>query len=595
MFMKVRSLWQYFAISLLIMFWSVGVSAAVTIGHDIIYRDSLDVWSDFSQVDLSMQFTDNCQIDSWSIYAKSTGNITLQVYRHVSGNTYRVVGENHFVINSPGINNLLVPESDKIKVQPGDYVGWTFFSWSDARIAYNYGSTNLVRWPSSPGQFASGVGSQLNFSDSGNRTYSIAVTTSPAGVPTADAGHDQVVNEGDTVILNGSGSSDPDGNPLTYQWVQIAGVPVSLNLTDPVHPTFTAPGVSVGGTTLTFQLTVTDGQLASSPDIVNVSVKNVNHIPVSNAGNDQNVAEGASVQLDGSGSYDPDGEDFVYRWTQTGGPLVQLADPTVIKPSFTAPFVGSAGATLTFELSVNDGIDSAIDTINIFVENVNHVPIANAGVDQTKNEGSIITLDGTASIDPDMDALTFKWTQISGQPVMLSDPYSSNPTFTAPLVGLGGETLVFQLVVNDGFADSMSDQVSINLLNINDPPACELARAVTANLWPPNHKMISVNISGITDPNNDNVAVKITKVTQDEPVNGLGDGDTSPDAILQGESVLLRSERSGNSNGRVYQVYFSADDGQGGVCNGSVKVSVPHGKNLDAVIGDGQFYDSTQP
>ncbi len=195
-----------------------------------------------------------------------------------------------------------------------------------------------------------------------------------------------------------------------------------------------------------------------------------------------------------------------------------------------------------------------------------------------------------------MDALIFNWTQISGPSVMLSDPYSSNPTFSAPLVGLGGETLVFQLVVNDGFAYSTSDQVSINLLNINDPPACELAMAVTAHLWPPNHKMISVNITGITDPNNNNVAVKITNVTQDEPVNGLGDGDTSPDAILQGESVLLRAERSGNSNGRVYQVYFSADDGQGGVCNGSVKVSAPHSKSLgDAVIDDGQLYDSTQP
>lgn len=595
MFTKVRSLWHYFTISLFLMFWSVGPSMAAAVGHDVIDRGSLDVWMNFSQVDLSLSFTNSGQIDSWSIYAKSTGNIYLQIYRHISGNTYKVVGENHFVINSLGVNNLSVSNSDKIVFQPGDYIGWTFSSLSDARIAYDYGSTNVVLWPSSPGQFALGVGSQLNFSNSGNRTYSIAVNTSIASVPTADAGLDQIVNEGATVILNGSESSDPDGDPLTYQWVQIAGVPVSLNLTDPVRPTFTAPSVPTGGATLTFQLTVSDGQLTSSPDIVNILVKNVNHIPVSNAGIDQAVAEGASVQLDGSASYDRDGESLVYHWSQTGGPLIQLSDPATIKLSFTAPFVGPDGATLTFELSISDGIDNAVDTVNILVENVNHVPVANAGIDQTKNEGSLIPLDGTASIDPDTDSLVFNWTQISGQPVVLSDPHSSTPVFTAPLVGLGGETLVFQLIVNDDLADSMPDQVSINLLNINDPPACELARAVPALLWPPNHKMVSVNISGIADPNNDNVAIRITKVTQNEPVNSLGDGDTSLDAAIQGESVLLRAERSGKGNGRVYQVYFSADDGQGGVCNGSVKVSVPHSKSLDAVIDDGQFYDSTQP
>ncbi|MBI2877021.1 MAG: hypothetical protein HYY20_09085 [Candidatus Tectomicrobia bacterium] len=53
-------------------------------------------------------------------------------------------------------------------------------------------------------------------------------------------------------------------------------------------------------------------------------------------------------------------------------------------------------------------------------------------------------------------------------------------------------------------------------------------------------------------------------MTQDAPVNGLGDGDTSPDAVLQGSSVLLRAERSGQGNGRVYAVHFTADDGLGG-------------------------------
>ena len=101
----------------------------------------------------------------------------------------------------------------------------------------------------------------------------------------------------------------------------------------------------------------------------------------------------------------------------------------------------------------------------------------------------------------------------------------------------------------------------------------------------------------MTDPNNDAVTITINAVTQDEPVNGLGDGDTSPDAIIQGDKVLLRAERAGNGNGRVYEIQFTANDGQGGICTGSVNVGVPHSmkKAGNALIDDGQLYDSLQP
>lgn len=426
-----------------------------------------------------------------------------------------------------------------------------------------------------------------------NGTFFKVATAAP---PIANAGVDLAVNEGDTLFLDGSGSSAPSGDPLTYQWSQVAGTPVSLDLADPLHPTFVAPLVSAGGTTLTFQLTVRDTHFPSVPDTVNISVKNVNHAPVSDAGNDQKVAEKASVKLDGSESYDLDGESLVYNWVQTAGPAVPLPDTTAARPSFVAPVVGPEGATLTFELTVSDGTDTSKDAVNVFVENVNHAPDANAGVDQIKNEGTIVALDGTASKDPDLDALSYNWTQLSGPQVALSDPHNPEPTFVAPLVGLGGETITFQLIVNDGLTDSLADQVAIKIANVNDPPACELAQAVPAGLWPPNHKLASVNVTGVSDPENDALTLTITKVTQDEPVDGLGDGDTSPDAVIQGAKALLRAERSGNGNGRVYQLYFTADDGQGGVCSGSVKVSVPHSKNQgDSALDDGQFYDSIQP
>ena len=80
-------------------------------------------------------------------------------------------------------------------------------------------------------------------------------------------------------------------------------------------------------------------------------------------------------------------------------------------------------------------------------------------------------------------------------------------------------------------------------------------------------------------------------MTQSEAVNGLGDGDTSPDAVLQGDSVLLRSERSGSGTGRIYSVAFTAVDTNSASCTGRVVVCVPHDRQ-DACIDTGKRYDS---
>ncbi|MBI3807422.1 MAG: hypothetical protein HY281_07900 [Nitrospirae bacterium] len=130
----------------------------------------------------------------------------------------------------------------------------------------------------------------------------------------------------------------------------------------------------------------------------------------------------------------------------------------------------------------------------------------------------------------------------------------------------------------------------------NDPPICTNAVPSTKSLWPPNHKLATVSVQGVTDPNNDPVTIKITAITQDEPVNGLGDGDTAPDGLGVGTAqAQLRQERSGTGNGRVYAIRFQADDGSGGTCTGTVSVGVPHDQGKGSIaIDDGQNYDSTK-
>jgi hypothetical protein len=105
------------------------------------------------------------------------------------------------------------------------------------------------------------------------------------------------------------------------------------------------------------------------------------------------------------------------------------------------------------------------------------------------------------------------------------------------------------------------------------------------------------SILGVTDPEHGSITITILGVTQDEPLDGLGDGDTAPDAVIQGSSVLLRAERAGTptvpGNGRVNRIHFTANDGVGGLCSDSVTVCVPHDiRKGSSCVDDGQDYDS---
>lgn len=133
---------------------------------------------------------------------------------------------------------------------------------------------------------------------------------------------------------------------------------------------------------------------------------------------------------------------------------------------------------------------------------------------------------------------------------------------------------------------------------VNDPPVCDAASADPMQLWPPNHKLGNVGIVGVTDPDGDDVSLIITAVTQDEPVKVNG-GDKSPDAVINPDSTVgVRVERSAKGDGRVYRISFTADDGNGGTCEGTVRTCVPHdqGQGNDCVDGgDSDSYDSLLP
>lgn len=303
----------------------------------------------------------------------------------------------------------------------------------------------------------------------------VQITILANNVPLADAGQPQTVAGGAAVTLDGSGSTDPDGDPLTYNWVQTGGTAVTVTNANTASPTFTAPPKTNSAQTLTFELTVNDPSGASSTAEVTITVA-ANQLPLADAGPDQSVNGTSTVTLDGSGSSDPDGDAINYSWVQTGGPAVSLLNSTSVSPTFVAPTAIASTQTLTFQLTVDDGVGSggggasteriAInpqqDTVEITIL-ANSPPVADAGADQGPiDAGQVVTLDGSGSTDPDGDTLGFTWTQVSGTPVTLTGGSTAAPTFVAPVVN-GNEDLVFSLIVDDGQAQSAADTVTISV------------------------------------------------------------------------------------------------------------------------------------
>jgi hypothetical protein len=131
----------------------------------------------------------------------------------------------------------------------------------------------------------------------------------------------------------------------------------------------------------------------------------------------------------------------------------------------------------------------------------------------------------------------------------------------------------------------------------NSSPGCEGATAGTRQLWPPNHRLATVGIEGVTDADGDPLAITITSIMQDEPVTEIGDGNSCPDADgLGGETAELRAERSGLGDGRVYHIAFTADDGEGGSCSGEVTVCVPHSRRSGRrCVDQGALFSATGP
>lgn len=301
--------------------------------------------------------------------------------------------------------------------------------------------------------------------------------------PVANAGADQTIIINQEVTLDGSNSTDPDGDTLSYAWTLDSVPPGSALSTTDINTrlifaslgnsTTAAPSFTPDfAGSYVISLVVNDGQLNSNPDSIVVTANDendqnnpltpTNTTPVANAGVDQNGLTGNQITLDGSSSSDGDGDALTYNWTFSSIPVGSALTVLVNNTSANASFTPDLAGVYLVDLVVNDGnVNSTADSVTVTVTDPNITPVADAGVDQEIFPSTLLQLDGSASSDGDGDGLTYAWT-ITSAPVssmaILSDDAIVNPTFTPVVPG----NYSMQLIVNDGQEDSLP--ASVNLL-----------------------------------------------------------------------------------------------------------------------------------
>lgn len=289
--------------------------------------------------------------------------------------------------------------------------------------------------------------------------------------PMAEAGTHQNITVGSTVILDGSGSADADGDMLTYRWTITAkpsGSSAQLKDVATATPSFTTDAAG----TYIVALAVNDGAVDSAPDTVQIVASVGNSAPVADAGRNQNVATGDSVTLGGSASTDANGDILSYRWSfvsRPAGSAASLNNPNSVSPSFAADMAGN----YVVEVVVNDGsADSAPSRVTVTATTANVAPIASAGANQNIKTGILVFLDGTGSSDPEGSRLTYRWSFVSipaSSTTSLTNIATKMPAFTPDVDG----NYVVELRVKDEDGASNTDRVTITAKTTNSAPVAD--------------------------------------------------------------------------------------------------------------------------
>jgi hypothetical protein len=356
------------------------------------------------------------------------------------------------------------PDGDKLRYSWTQKSGMKTDLYEQATFSVYFFTPNIST-PSETLTFELTVTDSQGNSDKDDVDITISTVNLP---PRASAGPDRKVIGSSNVSITGLGT-DPENGPITYSWKQLAGETVSFDTTQPSF-SFKAPSVVSGETKrMVFQLTVTDSENQSGSDQLLIMVVPANSAPIVDAGVDQTANENTALNLLCTVT-DPDGDMVNVSWSSSNSEVV-IANVNSLSTTVQLPAIVK-DQIITMTCSATDGKLSSSDSMKINVVNTLNLPIiADAGPDQIVNEHVKVSLDGSNSNDPEGQQLSYMWTQISGEPVVLSSVSSVTPSFTSPIVANNEiKVLVFELKVFDNNGREAVDTVTITVDPVNAPP-----------------------------------------------------------------------------------------------------------------------------
>ncbi|MFI3155322.1 MAG: PKD domain-containing protein [Methylococcaceae bacterium] len=370
--------------------------------------------------------------------------------------------------------------------------------------------------------------------------------------PVANAGTNQNTFVGNVITLDGSGSTDEDGDPLTYHW-RVASQPATnaaaLDNANAIKPQLT---INSKGS-YQIELIVNDGSVNSTPATLLIATENSK--PVAVAGDDQTVFVTQTALLDGLLSHDIDGDPLTFHWQLSAKPVNSLAtlqNPDAQMSSLTPDKPGP----YTLELVVNDSlIDSLAD--QVIINTQNSKPVAHAGADQIdKTVGIPVELDGSLSSDADGDALTYIWSllhQPEGSSAVIQQADQVKAAFTPDKTG----DYIGQLIANDGQANSdpATSLVTVSVVTpVNNPPQITTGPLPTATVG----SLYSYDVDAV-DPDNDTLSYSLTAYPSGMTINA--------------QSGLINWTPAANQTG-AQSVNVAVTDGKGGSDSQSYTVTV---------------------
>jgi PKD repeat protein len=469
----------------------------------------------------------------------------------------------------------------------------------------------------------------LNLSDATNAT--IAKTRSVGTILDNDEAPtlailDKTITEGDngTQIATFTVSlSAASAKPITVKYATADGTALAgTDYTATSGAITFAPGettktveVQVLGDTLdefdeTFFLNILDATNATIAKTTGVGTIIDNDAPPVLTINDRTITEGDNGMMAVTYTVSlntASGKPVTVDYTTIDGSATAGSDYTATNGKLTFA-AGETTKTITVQV-LGDSIDEFDENFGLNLNNATNATIGKGSSmttiidndlppvltinDRTITEGHNGTqiLNFTVSLNaPSAKPISVQYATANGTAIASSD-YTATSGILTFAAGETTKTIAVQIIgdrldeQNENFFVYLSEAINANIVDAqgigtiiddDESPTLNVA-AVPGELWPPNHKMVEVKVNvNVSDDFDANPTVRLLSITSNEPDNGLGDGDTAGDIEIRSDGrIFLRAERSGNGNGRIYTLTYSATDSAGNVTYSTTQVRVP--------------------